>query len=481
MELTMSSRWLSTICLFVLFTAPPGALAQVTGTITGTVRDTSGAVIPQARVTATSIETNLPRTVMTDGAGQYVIPQLAVGHYQIRVEKEGFAPFLQTDVLLQANSQVQVEAILQLRSATEQVTVSSTPNLLQTNTSNLVQVVDTQRVADLPLNGRNALQLITLDASVMPNNVPSSVTQSYNLGQGLYYAPVALAGAKGNSANFLLDNADNNEVQSAMPRPYPNVDAVEEFSIQTNAFDAQYGRAVGGVVNVVTKSGTNAFHGTAFEFLRNYDLNAANFFSGRDTLKRNQFGGAVGGPVRRDKNFFFASYQGTRGSSATPNVVVTAPSAAMKAGDFSAWLGAGGVGAIHDPLTNGGYFPNNIIPVSRFDPAAAKMAQLFPISTNSKYQARFGVPSQLTHDDQGVVRGDHSISDRQRLSVRYFVFHYDRPPYIDSNLLYGWDGQWGYSQAIAANHTFTISPRWVHNATFSYAFMAPIRQQASSS
>src|SRR5262249_26990428 len=154
--------------------------------------------------------------------------------------------------------------------------------------------------------------------------------------------PVALAGAKGNAANFLLDNADNNEVQSAMPRPYPNVDAVEEFSIQTNAFDAQYGRAVGGVINVVTKSGTNAYHGAAFEFLRNYDLNAANFFSGRDTLKRNQFGGAVGGPVRRDKTFFFASYQGTRTSSATPSVVVTAPSAAMKAGDFSAWLAAGG-------------------------------------------------------------------------------------------------------------------------------------------
>jgi hypothetical protein len=220
-------------------------------------------------------------------------------------------------------------------------------------------------VADLPLNGRNVLQLITLDASVMPNNVPSSVTQSYNLGQGLCYAPIAMAGAKGNSANFLLDNADNNEVQSAMPRPFPNVDATEEFSIQTNAFDAQYGRGVGGVVNLVTKSGTNAFHGTAFEFLRNFKLNAANFFSGRDTLKRNQFGGGLGGPVRKDRTFFFLSYQGTRSSSATPNVIVTAPSAAMKAGDFSALLGAGDAGAIHDPLSNGGYFANNVIPVNR--------------------------------------------------------------------------------------------------------------------
>jgi hypothetical protein len=124
------------------------------------------------------------------------------------------------------------------------------------------------------------------------------------------------------------------------------VDAVEEFSIQTNAFDAQYGGGVGGVVKVVTKSGTNLFHGTAFEFLRNFKLNAANFFSGRDTLKRNQFGGGLGGPIRKDRTFFFASYQGTGISSATPGVIRTAPSAAMRAGNFSEWLGAGGAGAI---------------------------------------------------------------------------------------------------------------------------------------
>jgi len=131
-------------------------------------------------------------------------------------------------------------------------------------------------------------------------------------------------------------------VQSAMPRPFPNVDAVEEFSIQTSSFDAQYGRGVGGVVNVVTKSGTNLYHGTAFEFLRNFKLNARNFFSGRDALKRNQFGGGFGGPIRKDRTFFFLSYQGTRISSATPAVIRTAPSAAMRAGNFSEWLGRAG-------------------------------------------------------------------------------------------------------------------------------------------
>jgi hypothetical protein len=468
------------LCLQVVVTIMVAPLAaQVTGTITGTVRDASGAVIPSAAVTAIHTETSVSRAVVTDGSGQYVLPQMVVGTYEVRIAKAGFSPFVQKNVLLQANTQVQVEAILQLPSATEQVTVTSEATLIQTNSSNLVQVVDQRRVEDLPLNGRNVLQLISLDASVLTKNVPSSVTQSYNLGQGLYYSPIALAGAKGNAANFLLDNADNNEVQSGMPRPFPNVDAVEEFSIQTNSFDAQYGRGVGGVVNVVTKSGTNAFHGAAFEFLRNFNLNAGNFFTGRDTLKRNQFGGAFGGPVRKNRTFFFLSYEGTRSSSATPNVIRTAPSAAMRDGDFSAWIGAGGLGLIHDPLASGGYFPNNVIPHSRFDPAAAKMLQVLPTSSNSQYQVSFGVPSQLTSDNQGVVRVDHSISDHQRLSFRYFVFRFDRPPYIDSNLLYGTDGQWGYSQALSGNHTFMISPRWVNNATFSYAFSAPVRQQAT--
>ena len=457
---------------------PSLLVAQVTGTITGSVRDASG-VVPQARVTATNTQTGLSRTVATDGAGQYVLSELNVGSYEVRVEREGFSAFLQTGVLLQVNTQVSVDAVLQLRSATEQVTVSSTANLVQTNSSALVQVVDQQRVTDLPLNGRNILQLISLDASVLPTNVPTDVSQSYNIGQGLYYTPVSIAGTRGGSVNFLLDNADNNEVQSAMPRPFPNVDAVEEFSIQVNSFDAQYGKGVGGVVNVVTKSGTNALHGTAFEFLRNFKLNAANFFSGRDTLKRNQFGGGVGGPIRQNRTFYFLSYQGTRISTATPAFVATAPSAAMKAGDFSAWL-VGGKGAIHDPSSSGGYFPNNIIPQNRFDPASAKMLQLFPASSSSNYQTRFGVPPLTTSDNQGVARVDHSFSDRQRLSFRYFVFRYDRPPYTDPNLLYGSDGQWGYSQALSVNHTFSISPRWLHTVTFAYDWAAPIRQQATT-
>lgn len=471
----MYSHPRSLVCLLLLLTALPALLvAQVTGTITGSVVDPSGAAVPQAKVTATSVGTNLSRTGETDGNGQFVLPMLAVGTYEVRVEKEGFSPFLQKDVLLQANSQVAVGAVLQVRSGSEVVTVSATSNLLQTNSSTLVQVVDQQRVADLPLNGRNVLSLIALDAGILTRNVPSSVGQSYVLGKGLYYTPMAMAGARGGAGNFLLDNADNNDAQTAMPRPFPNVDAVAEFSVQTNTFDAQYGRSVGGVVNVVTKSGTNAFHGTAFEFLRNFDLNAANLFSGRDRLKRNQFGGGIGGPIRKDRTFFFASYQGTRISNSTPAATVTSPSAAMAAGDFSTWLGASGVGAIHDPLASGGYFPNNMIPQSRFDPVSVKYMKMIPVSSNSTYQYKFGTPVQRTSDNQGVTRVDHSLTDRQRISVRYFIFRYDLPPDIMlDNALYGWQGQLGYSQSVAVNHTYSISSRWLNTATFAYAFAQP--------
>ena len=274
--------------LALLAIATPPIFAQATGTIGGAVRDASGAVIPDARVRATNAGTGLTRNVSTDATGEYVIPLLPVGSYQVRGEKEGFAPFLQTGIALQANTQIQADATLQVSSSVEQVTVNSIPTLVQANSSTLVQVVDSRRVVDLPLNGRNVLQLVSLNAGISDRRVPVTL-QGVNLGFGFYQNTVSMNGARGNSSNYLLDNSDHNEAQTNLARPFPNVDAVQEFSIQTSSFDAQYGRGVGGVVNVVTRSGTNEFHGTAFEFLRNFKLNAANFFSGRDALKRNQF------------------------------------------------------------------------------------------------------------------------------------------------------------------------------------------------
>ncbi len=466
--------------VFFALLAPAGlAMAQATATIHGTVTDASGASIPAATVTATNLGSNQSRAATTDPAGRYVIPLLPIGGYNVRVEKTGFQPFLQQSVLLQVNTDVEVDARLEVGGTTERINVSSQASLVQTNSSALVQVVDEKRVADLPLNGRNVLQLLTLNAGVSDRNVPATV-QGSNLGFGTYQVRVAINGARGINGNFLLDNADHNEAQTNLPRPFPNIDAVQEFSVQTSSFDAQYGRGVGGVVNVVTKSGTNEFHGTLFEFFRNYKLNAANFFSGRDALKRNQFGGAFGGPVAKDRTFFFVSYQGTRIRSATPGVLRTAPSEAMKNGDFSEWLRPDGTGAIRDPAAPTQYFPGNIIPRSRFDPVSAKLLALTPSTPDPRYQIRFGTPVSITDDNQVIARGDHMLTPRHRISGRYFFLRFVNPPVIlPTNLLYAVDGTQGNEHAISFNHTFTVSSSWLNNFNFSYNTSEPARLTAT--
>jgi hypothetical protein len=299
--------------------------AQSTGTIRGRVQDISGAVVPDVIVTATQPGTNLSREVRTDGGGLYVLAELPVGNWEVKFTKSGFAAFLQRGVLLQVNTNVEVNGTLGVAESSTKVTVSAEANLVQTASTALVQVVDKRRVEDLPLNGRNVLQLVTVNAGVADRGATGSTIQTNTLAQGRYQVPASINGSRGNGTNYLLDSAQNNDNYTNISAPFPNPDAVQEFSIQTSSFDAEYGRGVGGVVNMVTRSGTNAFHGTLFEYLRNYDLNAANFFSGRDSLKRNQFGFSAGGPVvipglydGRDRTFLFGSYQGTRESTPRP-------------------------------------------------------------------------------------------------------------------------------------------------------------------
>ena len=459
-------------------------LAQTSGTIHGRVQDASGAVAPDVSVTATEQNTNLTRTVLTDSGGLYVIPELPVGTWEVRFSKTGFAVSTQRNVPLEVNTNVEVNGKLEVAGSSTKVSVTAESTMVQTASTTLVQVVDTRRVEDLPLNGRNVLQLVALTAGAADTNVPVTY-QGVNLGgisaANLYLHTVAINGSRGGATNYLMDNADNNEGQTSLARPFPNVDAVQEFSVQSSSFDAQYGRAVGGVVNVVTKSGTNSLHGTAFEFLRNYQMNAANFFSGRDALKRNQFGGTLGGPIKKDRTFFFGSYQGTRIRSATPGAVVTAPDAAMKSGNFSEWLRAGGVGAIHDPAAPASYFPNNVIPASRFDPVSAKLMGLIATSVTPNNQVRFPTPQSLTRDDQILGRVDHSFSDRHRISGRYFMLYYNNPPVmLPTNLLYAADGQVGYSHSAVFNDTYTFSPKWVNNFTFGVATSNPQRITAST-
>ena len=209
----------------IAFALAASLSAQTTGTVSGTVHDATGAVVPAATVTATNIGTNQSRSATSDSAGQYVLPLLPLGEYQVRVEKEGFAPFIQKGITLQANSQVSVTATLQVRASAEQVTVSANASLVQTASTTLVQVVDSQRVADLPLNGRNVLQLLSINAGVSDRNVTVTV-QGTNLGGADLINTVSINGSRGSSTNYLLDNSDHNEAQTSLARPFPNVDEI---------------------------------------------------------------------------------------------------------------------------------------------------------------------------------------------------------------------------------------------------------------
>jgi len=466
----------SSILLF-----PALLFAQANGTIHGTVYDSTGAVVPGVTVTITNAGTNLARTVAADESGRYVAPLLPVGSYNVRVEKAGFAKFVQTGITLQVNSNVQANAVLTPGAVNEQVTVSSDAVMVQATTTNLMLVVDARRIVDLPLNGRNILQLMLLSAGVSDRGAQAGTLQINTIGGGQYHQPVSINGARGNATNFLLDNADNNDGYTNIAEPYPNPDAIQEVSVQTSTFDAQYGRQVGGVVNAVTRSGTNQFHGTAFNFLRNYKMNARNYFSGRDAMKRNQYGGTFGGPVvlpriynGKDRTFFFFSYQGTNQRVATPGALRFAPSEAMKRGDFSSWLTPDGRGAIRDPLAPGQYLPGNIIPQSRIDPVSRGLLNYMPSTSDPAYQLRLNTPVNPTDDYQFIGRIDQAISAKQRISARIFYLAFDRKwVSIPNNLLYVVSGQYGGSTSITTNHSYTFTPRLLNDFTATFHQTTP--------
>lgn len=278
--------------------------AQSTGTIVGTVEDRSGAVIAGVEVQAANQLTGLVFTAAADESGRFGFQRLPVGEYQVKASKTGFRQFVSETFRLDADQNRQVTVTLDVGSTTESLTVTGAVAQVDTVSGVLREVVDQRRIAELPLNGRNPVQLLTLAPGIVPG--PASGGLGRNGG-------MAVNGARATGTNYLLDGGDNNDPQDNTPAVIPNPDALEEFSILTNNFSAEYGRNAGGVVNAVTKSGTNQVHGSAYEFIRNDALDARSFFAlSKGRLRRNQFGASLGGPVIRNKAFYFGSYEGTR-------------------------------------------------------------------------------------------------------------------------------------------------------------------------
>jgi hypothetical protein len=380
-----------------------------TATLYGVVRDVSGAIVPDAQVIATNVDTTLARTVATDDTGSYLITNLPVGSYRVAVEKAGFHKFVQSGITLNVNDHARVDVTLEVGQVSENVSVTAQAIGVDTQSTSMGGVVDNTRVRELPLNGRNVMELARTVPGVARTSAPTAVPQARG------GPAIIVAGARDTENEMRFDGTQNkNPLQNTLLN-LPSPDALQEFKVLTSSFSAEYGRFGGGLFIAVTRSGTNQLHGSAWEYLRNTLLNARNFFAlDRADLKQNQFGGTVGGPIIRNKTFFFGSYQGTRIRQSQLFGTSRPPTSLERAGDFSR-----SSRLPTDPLTNQP-FPGGVIPADRFDPVAVKLLQRYiplPNTSDGRYVALAPRP---TDAGQYLVKVDHSFSSNNTLNLRYF-------------------------------------------------------------
>ena len=407
--MTSMTRSAHLVALCVLLLATTAAAQTSTGKIVGLVQDSSGAVLPGVSIVVRNLGTSTTRDTVTDDRGQFEISGLAPGRYQIDVELQGFRKFSQSPVTVQVNQETRVNPTLAVGAVAETITVAAEGIAVQTTTSAVGKVVDEKQILDLPLSGRNFADLGLLTPGVTTRG------QSTSAGTSFY-----VHGQRDDANNFLLDGTSDNSLEGNTLQARPNVDAVQEFKIQTSNFSAEFGRNSGSVVNVVTKSGTNALRGSAWEFLRSDKFQSKNFFATTDPppLKFNQFGGTIGGPILRNRTFFFGSYEGYREDRGLTRQTIVA-TAQERAGDFS-FLPR----PLIDPDT-GLPFSGNVIPAGRISPAAVKLLTLMPLPNIDGVAPRrnnyVSSPESRNHYDQYMARVDETINDHWTFFYRHFL------------------------------------------------------------
>ena len=321
----------------VLLIGAAAAWADITGRISGVVTDPSGAVIPGVEVTATNTGTGVTQSVVTDLKGFYEFASLAIGTYDIDVQRQGFVHFHQTGLVIDANSALVVDLKLTLGAATEQVTVTSAAVHVETSSTQMGEVIEATKITAVPLNGRSYTNLLALQPGVAPYSNVAEGGDRPTSGDISNSGNEAMNGQRESSNGFMVNGANVEEGRNNGAAIIPNLDSIAEFRIITNNFDAEYGNYSGGQVNVVTKSGANTIHGDAFDFVRNTDFDARNFYSPTiGAFQQNQFGATFGGPIKRNKAFFFVDYQGTRMVQGVSTGEILVPSPAERTGDFSA-------------------------------------------------------------------------------------------------------------------------------------------------
>src|SRR3954451_18686876 len=454
------------VCVIAILTLSiaPAVYGQGNAGITGIVNDSSGGVVPGAEITLTNEGTGLTEVATTDSGGRYRFLRLPVGNYRLDVVMSGFKKASQSGVNLTAEQMQTVNFALQIGQVNETVDVSAVVTGLQTETSTVRTVVTNQLIEDLPLNGRNALSLQTLIPGAV-NQAGARVSLSQEDG-------VSVNGARGNDNNVLLDGGHNNDLYDGTPTAMPNPDALQELRVLSSSFSSEFGRGAGSLVTAVTKSGTNSYHGSVYEYLRNDVLDARSFFGHaglvtKPTLKRNQFGASLGGPIRKDKTFLFFSWESLREQSATTNTGQVMPTAAERVGDFSQ-----SKTKPIDPRTNA-RFPNDIIPATRFSNAASQIGNLlFPLPNINGNQLIFNAPAS-DNRNQYVARFDHAFSSRDLLYVSYF--NYDTFTHSNAGLpLFNGFNNWTNNHLVG-NYTKIISPTVVNTFTYTLNRLAFVR------
>jgi Carboxypeptidase regulatory-like domain/TonB dependent receptor/TonB-dependent Receptor Plug Domain len=421
-------------CTYLLVASAIPLMGQsVRGTVLGTVTDSSGAVVRGAKVTAIQTATGLVRNEPTNEAGEYSIPQLPVGQYTIAVEQANFKKAERTNVELRVDDRLRVDFVLTVGQVSDTVAVEETAPVISTDSSTLGNVVDNKKVTELPLNGRNFLQL-----NLLVPGANQGVKGSQNQTQG---GSISVNGAREQANNFLLDGMDNNDLAINQYAVAISTEAIQEFKVQASTYSAEFGRSSGAQINVATKAGTNQIHGVVYEYLRNNDLDAKNFFDRPGPIpgyKRNQYGASVGGPIKKNKTFYFGNFEGARIRQGITKVA-TEPTVAMKNGNFSALPTV-----IYDPTSlhtvNGALtrtpFAGNIIPASLFSPAGQAVLGLYPTPNTPGTSSANGLytssPTKVDDFDQYTVRVDHRFDDRHSLFGRYSFSKENRFDTFDS-------------------------------------------------
>jgi hypothetical protein len=447
----VSRRLVAYLFSFALTSSVVWAQAVSTSEISGTVKDESGAILPGVEITATQTDTGIQRTAITNETGSYALPSLPVGPYRLEAALAGFRTYAQTGIVLQVGTNPVIPIVLSVGQVSERIEVTADAALVETRTTGIGSAMENQRILELPLNGRQVSDLVLLSGMATPG-----YTNSLNGGNKNYPTTgISIAGGQATGTIYLLDGGMHNDVYNNYNLPLPFPDALQEFKVESTALPAQYGNHSSAAVNAVTKSGTNTLHGSGFEFFRDGKLNARNTFAlSRDSLRRNQTGGTLGGPIVHDKLFFFGGYQGTFIHSAPTDTLATIPTTQMLTGDFTAFTSPACNG--NRQINLGAPFVGNKVSPSQFSFLALNVMSKLPQTSDPCGLIRFG---RLNSSTEHIVVGrvDYQKSAKQSLLWRYEQARLDSPTDFDAqNVLALFNGT--RNQRV---HSFVVGDTYV--------------------